>query len=152
MKRPLFFAPKSLLLGFSLRKEDQFEIYAGIFWVCPSPQLGFGFRSSTWGPGRGSSSARSSLGWRPDEAYDFQSQGVVEMLEKLQVKFSEEKEALETLETSKKSSHQQVMDSLAKQARCYVRLLLRLQGDGLLYIFYYILSIYIYIIISVSGR
>eukprot|EP00913_Durusdinium_trenchii_P000337 g308.t1 len=49
------------------------------------------------------------------EAYDFQSQGVVEMLEKLQVKFSEEKEALETLETSKKSSHQQVMDSLAKQ-------------------------------------
>ncbi|CAK9060992.1 Uncharacterized protein SCF082_LOCUS32032 [Durusdinium trenchii] len=51
----------------------------------------------------------------PTKAYDFQSQGVVEMLEKLQVKFSEEKEALETLETSKKSSHQQVMDSLAKQ-------------------------------------
>ena len=49
------------------------------------------------------------------EAYDFQSNVVVDMLDKLSAKFVEEKAALEKAEAEKKTSHQQVMTSLKNQ-------------------------------------
>lgn len=49
------------------------------------------------------------------KAYDFQSNVVVDMLDKLSAKFVEEKAALEKAETEKKTSHQLVMTSLKNQ-------------------------------------
>lgn len=49
------------------------------------------------------------------EAYDFQSNVVVDMLDKLSAKFVEEKAALEKAEAEKKTSHQLVMTSLKNQ-------------------------------------
>lgn len=49
------------------------------------------------------------------KAYDFQSNVVVDMLDKLSAKFVEEKAALEKAEAEKKTSHQLVMTSLKNQ-------------------------------------
>ncbi|CAJ1447432.1 unnamed protein product [Effrenium voratum] len=49
------------------------------------------------------------------EVYDFQSQGILEMLEKLKAKFLEEKAELEAAEEDKKKSHTLVMASLKQQ-------------------------------------
>eukprot|EP00438_Fugacium_kawagutii_P004892 Skav229205 [mRNA] locus=scaffold2439:65743:70530:+ [translate_table: standard] len=49
------------------------------------------------------------------KAYDFQSQGVVDMLDKLRMKFQQEKTDLEKAEADKKTSHDLVMASLKKQ-------------------------------------